>query len=188
MRSKVADVTGLPSAATIAKEPSMITRRRTALLGVALAAALLPSSVAIGGRGWADHPDGRAAGCARKFEQAQRQDMESFRDFDAETFRAVHDPDAISIFPSGFTAVGIDDIMDALSRHFTDRNAVWAWTELSRRVEGCRTAVIRYDATYDIPSIRFHQRAITVVTYIYERGRWLGILDQGTLLELRTGT
>jgi hypothetical protein len=59
---------------------------------------------------------------------------------------------------------------------------------MSRRVEGCRTAVIRYDATYDIPSMGFHQRAITVVTYIYQHGRWLGILDQGTLLELDPGS
>ena len=161
----------------------MTTRRRTALFGIALAAALLPASVAVGGHA---SPD-RAQGCARKFEQAQRQDMESFRDFDAERFRAVHDPDAISIFPSGFTAVGIDDIMSALSGHFTNRNAVWSWIELSRRVEGCRTAVIRYDATYDIPSIGFHQRAITVVTYIYEHGQWLGILDQGTMLEFDPG-
>jgi hypothetical protein len=58
---------------------------------------------------------------------------------------------------------------------------------LSRRVDGCRTAVIRYDATYDIPSAGFHQRAITVVTYIYKHGRWLGIYDQGTLLELDPG-
>jgi Domain of unknown function (DUF4440) len=163
----------------------MPTRRRTALIGVVLAAAaLLPSSIALGGHSVAD----RGVGCARKFEEAQRQDMESFRDFDAEAFRAVHDPDAISIFPSGFTAVGIDDIMTALSRHFTNRNAVWSWTELSRRVEGCRTAVIRYDATYDIPSVGFHQRAITVVTYIYTHGRWLGIFDQGTLLELDPGS
>jgi hypothetical protein len=65
---------------------------------------------------------------------------------------------------------------------------VWSWTELSRRVDGCRTAVIRYDATYDIPSTGFHQRAVTVVTYIFERGRWLGIYDQGTLLELDPGS
>jgi hypothetical protein len=162
----------------------MSTRRRTALIGVVFAAVLLPSSIALGGHSVAD----RGTGCARKFEEAQRQDMESFRDFDAERFRAVHDPDAISIFPSGFTAVGIDEIMEALSGHFTNRNAVWSWTELSRRVEGCRTAVIRYDATYDIPSTGFHQRAITVVTYIYARGRWLGILDQGTLLELDPGS
>jgi hypothetical protein len=162
----------------------MSIRRRTALIGVVLAATLLPSSITLGGHSVAD----RGAGCARKFQAAQRQDMESFRDFDAERFRAVHDPDAISIFPSGFTAVGIDDIMSALSGHFTNRNAVWSWTELSRRVEGCRTAVIRYDATYDIPSIGFHQRAITVVTYIFRHGRWLGILDQGTLLELDPGS
>lgn len=162
----------------------MSTRRRTALIGLVLAAALLPSSIALGGHSVLD----RGAECARKFEEAQRQDMESFRDFDAEAFRAVHDADAISIFPSGFTAVGIDDIMSALSGHFTNRNAVWSWTELSRRVEGCRTAVIRYDATYDIPSIGFHQRAITVVTYIFTHGRWLGILDQGTLLEFDPGS
>jgi hypothetical protein len=48
--------------------------------------------------------------------------------------------------------------------------------------------VIRYDATYDIPSTGFHQRAVTVVTYIFERGRWVGIYDQGTLLELDPGT
>ncbi len=159
--------------------------RRLTVLGVAAlaVATLLPSSIAVGGHG---HDRGKS--CERKFELAQRQDMESFRDFDAETFRAVHDPDAVSIFPSGFTAVGIDAIMTALSGHFTNRNAVWSWTELSRRVDGCRTAVIRYDATYDIPSTGFHQRAVTVVTYIFERGRWLGIYDQGTLLELDPGT
>jgi len=113
--------------------------------------------------------------------------MESFRDFDADTWRAGHDPDAVSIFPSGATFVGIDAIMNALTGHFENRNAVWSWTELSRRVDGCRTAVIRYDATYDIPSIGYHQRAVTVVTYIYERGRWLSIYDQGTMLEFDPG-
>jgi hypothetical protein len=39
-------------------------------------------------------------GCAAKFEAAQRADMESFRDYDAATFRAGHDPDAVSIFPA----------------------------------------------------------------------------------------
>ena len=114
--------------------------------------------------------------------------MESFRDFDVETWRAGHDPDAVSIFPTGATFVGIDAIMEALTRHFESRNAEWSWTELSRRVDGCRTAVIRYDATYDIPSVGYHQRAVTVVTYIYEHGRWLSIYDQGTMLELEAGT
>jgi hypothetical protein len=78
--------------------------------------------------------------------------------------------------------------MEALAGHFENRNAVWSWTELSRRVDGCRTGVIRYDATYDIPEIGYHQRAVTVVTYIYERGRWLSIYDQGTMLEFDPGS
>jgi len=54
-------------------------------------------------------------------------------------------------------------------------------------VEGCRTGFIEYDAVYEIPRTGFYQRALTVVTCVYEHGRWLGIMDQGTLLELRTG-
>src|SRR5262245_59874711 len=45
--------------------------------------------------------DGEAAGCSAQFEKAQRLDMESFRDYDAETFRAGHHPDAVTIFASG---------------------------------------------------------------------------------------
>ena len=163
----------------------MTTALRKTLVGITLLTALVPSSIAVAGHGWGDARP--APGCARKFDEAQRDDMESFRDFDADTWRAGHDPDAVSIFPSGATFVGIDAIMNALTGHFENRNAVWSWTELSRRVDGCRTAVIRYGATYDIPSIGYHQRAVTVVTYIYERGRWLSIYDQGTMLEFDPG-
>ena len=126
--------------------------------------------------------------CARKFDEAQRTDMESYRDFDKATWVAGHDDDAITIYSSGAMVQGRDAIAASQNGHFTNRNAVWSWTELSRRVEGCRTAVIRYDATYDIPTTGFHQRAVTVVTYIFGRGRWVGIYDQGTLLELDPGT
>jgi hypothetical protein len=159
---------------------------RMALVGLLFLGGLTPSSVAAAGHVPGDGHHGRR--CEREFDEAQRADMESFRDFDAETWRAGHDPDAVSIFPSGATFVGIDAIMDALAGHFENRSAEWSWTELSRRIDGCRTAVIRYDATYDIPSIGYHQRAVTVVTYIYEHGRWLSIYDQGTMLEFDPGT
>src|SRR5688500_15295268 len=56
-----------------------------------------------------DHDgDRRARGCARQFELAQRMDMESFRDYDAETFRAVHDERAVTVFASGAVRTGID--------------------------------------------------------------------------------
>ncbi|HWM01592.1 MAG TPA: DUF4440 domain-containing protein [Actinophytocola sp.] len=139
----------------------------------------------------ADATAGRAADgdrrhgyCERSFDRAQRTDMESFRDFDAETWREGHADDAISIFPTGEMHVGIEEIMAAAERHFTKKDAVWSWDELSRRVEGCRSAMIVYDATYDIPAFDYHQRALTTVTYVFQHGHWKSVMDQGTLLEL----
>lgn len=120
--------------------------------------------------------------CERQFEAAQRIDMESFRDYDAEAFRAIHTDDAITIFASGDLFQGIDAIMTALAGHFEDQEAVWEWTELYRSVKGCRTAFILYETTYEIPSIGDYQRALTGVTYTYRRGAWLATADQGTPL------
>ncbi len=124
----------------------------------------------------------RARICARQFEEAQRTDMESFRDFDAETFRAIHHPDAITIFSSGAIRSGIDAIMAAHAGHFAAREAIWAWTEVSRVVDGCNAAFILYNATYDIPSSGFHLRSLVGVTYTYQDHRWLAIADQSTRL------
>ena len=129
---------------------------------------------------------GIAAGCARQFEEAQRADMESFRDYDRATFRAGHHPDAVTIFASGAVRYGIDAIMAALEPHFASREAIWAWTEKYRVVDGCTSAFILYDATYDIPSIGYHQRTLTGVTYTHDGHRWLSIADQGTYLEAPT--
>ncbi|MBA3418391.1 MAG: hypothetical protein H0U09_06750 [Geodermatophilaceae bacterium] len=46
-------------------------------------------------------------------------------------------------------------------------------------------APIKYETAYEIPEFGYYQRAHTVVSYIFESGRWLATLDQGTLLELR---
>jgi hypothetical protein len=126
---------------------------------------------------------GTAAGCARQFELAQKTDMESFRDYDEETFRAGHDPRAVTVFASGAVRFGIDAIMAALHPHFVNRNAVWSWTELYRVVDGCKSAFILYDTNYDIPSAGFHQHALTGVTYTHVGNKWLSIADQGTLLK-----
>ena len=127
--------------------------------------------------------EGWAEGCAEQFELAQRTDMESFRDYDRETFREGHDSRAVTIFASGAVRYGIDAIITALESHFANREAIWAWTELYRVVDGCHSAFILYDATYDIPSIGYHQRTLTGVTYTHDGNRWLSIADQGTYLE-----
>jgi hypothetical protein len=159
---------------------------RNTILGLTALGMLVAAQPAAAADGTAAGPAG-GHGCAAKFEVAQRADMESFRDYDAATFRAGHDPDAVSIFPSGARFAGIDAIMTALTAHFRDREALWSWTEINRRVDGCRTAFIEYEAVYEIPRVGYFQRALTVVTYVYEHGHWLSIMDQGTMLELRTG-
>lgn len=81
-----------------------------------------------------------------------------------------HVEDAISVFPTGDMYVGIDEIMAAADRHFTEKDAVWSWTELDRRVDGCRSAVIVYDTTYEIPRFDYVEHSKTVVTYVSSRG------------------
>jgi hypothetical protein len=151
--------------------------RRLLLTGV-IAATLGSASIAS-----ASDEKGAAAGCARQFELAQRTDMESFRDYDVEAFRAVHHRDAITVFASGAVRTGVDAIMAALAPHFANREALWAWTEVYRIVDGCKSGFILYDATYDIPSINYHQRTLTGVTYTHAGDKWLALADQSTYLE-----
>lgn len=123
-----------------------------------------------------------AAGCARQFEVAQRVDMESFRDFDKETWLAAHDERAVTIFTSGARRIGIDAIEQVMASHFANREALWSWKELYRVVDGCRAATILYETVYEIPRIGFRQRALTTVTYTHDGNKWLSIADQGTAL------
>ena len=120
--------------------------------------------------------------CRLQFDLAQRTDMESFRDYDADTFRAGHTDDAVTVFSSGAVRYGIDAIMQALASHFSGREAIWEWTELSRSVNGCKTAYILYETHYRIPRINLDIHALTGVTYTYRHGLWLAVADQGTLL------
>ena len=158
-------------------------------LAIAVAVGVLLALTAVSAASASDTGDARgttpggAQGCAEQFELAQRTDMESFRDYDRETFREGHDPRAVTVFASGAVRYGIDAIMAALESHFANREAIWAWTELYRVVDGCNSAFILYDATYDIPSIGYHQRTLTGVTYTHQGNRWLSIADQGTYLE-----
>jgi hypothetical protein len=120
--------------------------------------------------------------CRLQFDLAQRTDMESFRDYDADTFRAGHTEDAVTVFSSGAMRIGIDAIMQALAGHFDGREAIWEWTELNRHVQGCRTAHILYETHYRIPRINLDIHALTGVTYTYKNGLWLSNADQGTVL------
>src|SRR5215475_1476014 len=72
---------------------------RIAVVTAALATAAVVAVPAFADTG--NSSDNDRAHCARAFDQAQRTDMESFRDFDKATWLAGHDDDAITIFTTG---------------------------------------------------------------------------------------
>jgi len=159
----------------------MRTRTRLAIAGLAIVAAAGAATPAFAD---ADRSDSQQSdsGCASQFDEAQRVDMESFRDYDLATWKAGHDDDAITVLASGVWFQGRDRIAAVLHSHFENREATWTWTELTRAVDGCKTGTILYDATYAIPSANFHQRAYVSVIYTYKHGKWLSVLDQSTLV------
>lgn len=108
--------------------------------------------------------------------------MESFRDFDRETWRGVHAVDAVSILPTGAVVAGRDQIVEALGAHFDQRRAHWSWSELSRRVQPERVGHVLYETVYEIPVAGVRQRALTGVTFAFLDGSWLVVCDQGTAL------
>ena len=150
---------------------------------VAAAAAVSVASPAVATGAAADRHLGTAGlvgWCARQFDEAQRHDMESFRDFDRATWEAGHDDDAITIYSSGQVVQGRAAIGESQRHHFANRNATWTWAERNRAVDGCSTGTVVYDTTYAIPSQGFVIRQIISVTYTFKHGRWLSVIDQGT--------
>ncbi|HEY8472975.1 MAG TPA: nuclear transport factor 2 family protein [Natronosporangium sp.] len=117
----------------------------------------------------------------RLLDEATRADMESFGNFDADTFRAGHHPDAVTVFPNGQVAAGVDAIMTALASHFADREAKWSWQELGRVVAG-DTAFVYYKVRYQVPSRGIDQRQLVAVTWAWVGDRWLAVADTNTLL------
>lgn len=155
-------------------------RTRLAVAAAALAGAAVVAVPTVASAG-TDSPAGKGS-CAEQFDEAQRVDMESFRDYDLETWLAGHDDDAIQILTSGHITQGREAIGQLMAGHFTNREAIWSWTELNRTVDGCKTATIVYDATYEIPSRDFVLHEIVTVVYTYKHGKWLTVVDQGTEL------
>jgi hypothetical protein len=108
----------------------------------------------------------------------------AFRDFDRATWLAGHSKDVVSIVADDRTRIGLDAVAEASAPRFVSKDPVWSWTEITRQVHSRETASIAYNTKYAIPRLDYW---FTAVTYDYEHGRWLTILDQGTLLEEHVG-
>lgn len=121
--------------------------------------------------------------CASSFDEAARLDMESFRDYDADTWRGLHHPAAQTVLASGQRFVGVDAIMTALAGHFEGREAIFEWTELDRFVDQtCTSGFVVYETRYRLPSSGFDQSATTTVTFVRQGVQWKVVFDQGTEL------
>ena len=105
----------------------MRTKTRFAIAGltvVAAAAAIPAATPALADGGGADQRQSERR-CAQQFDEAQRVDMESFRDYDLPTWIAGHDDDAITVLAQGLWFQGRDRIAEVLRGHFEGREATW---------------------------------------------------------------
>ena len=112
----------------------MRTRTRLAIAGLAIVAAAGAATPAFAD---ADRSDSQQSdpGCASQFDEAQRVDMESFRDYDLATWKAGHDDDAITVLASGVWFQGRDRIKQP---RFPPM--VWTVTELEPARSFCWVA------------------------------------------------
>jgi hypothetical protein len=156
----------------------------TAALAVAWAGMLVASpSTSVASTSDEDLTGAGSHSCGQQLDAAAERDMQTFANFEADAWRAMHHPDAISVLTSGHILVGVDAIMTALNGHFVNKNATWEYQELSRAVDRCRSAYILYETTYAIPSSGLEVHALTGVSWTREHGQWLVIGDQGTLID-----
>jgi hypothetical protein len=155
---------------------------KSAALGASALTLAVPAAAQV-----VDHAPDRARTCAHKFDEAQRTDMEAFRDFDWDTWYAGHDPGVVVVIADGRVRIGLDAVAAGSRPRFVNKDSVWSWTETTRKVDGCSTAFIIYTTKYAIPRLDYWFTAVTSVTYEYKGGRWLVIMDQGTLLEEHVG-
>ena len=91
------------------------------------------------------------------------------------------------VIADGRVRIGLDAVAAGSRPRFVNKDSVWSWTETTRKVDGCSTAFIIYTTKYAIPRLDYWFTAVTSVTYEYKEGRWLVIMDQGTLLEEHVG-
>jgi SnoaL-like domain len=121
--------------------------------------------------------------CARDFEASRRLYIDAMATYDADAFRRVHHPEAVSVLPDGSMCRGVDAVMAAQAAHFERRVGVCAWKELHRFVDGCRVAYIAYETEYTVPTDLITVRLLWALTHVHEQGRWLVVASQATRLD-----
>lgn len=107
---------------------------RTSVLAAVVAVLVSPAAATAAPAAVSGTGPKQPRSCAQKFDQAQRTDMESFRDFDLRTWLAGHDQGVVSIVADGRVRVGLEAVAAASKPRFTSKDSVWSWTEITRKV------------------------------------------------------
>jgi len=156
----------------------MRNRLRITLFGAVLVAATLavPPNAVAGG----DHSHGAAARCERQLTDAQLKMNKQFVDRNLEPFLRNYHRDATFILFDG----QIFPTTPAIRGYYTGLFANPAWeatfTVSKKVVNGCESAVVIEDATFDIPAVGYHLRYWGTLSWVRDHGQWRVVNDQLT--------
>jgi hypothetical protein len=116
--------------------------------------------------------------CARQFDRAVRAYVTTTDRRDAPGFNALLHPDVTIIFANGGVLSGKPDSAAFIDDFFADPGWTQTFTELRRRVEGCRTGFVLFDSVYSVPAEDRASPLVIGVTFTYAHGRWLVLHNQ----------
>jgi ketosteroid isomerase-like protein len=120
-----------------------------------------------------------ASGCARQFDDAVRSFDDAFLAKRLDAFVAYYHQHATTIGASGSVTTTKDEIRANFAGLF-DYEFTATFPTISKRVEGCKTAVIVSDFNLAIPELEYTSHFINSLTWIREHGRWQVLNDQNT--------
>jgi hypothetical protein len=138
-------------------------------IGVGLPAIAAPAAPA------PDHGDQR---CARQFDTAVRAYVSTTQTRNTAGFNALLHPDATVIFANGGVLSGKAEVAAFITGFFGDPGWSQSFTELSRHVEGCRTAFVLFDTVYRVPVDDRVSPLVVGLSFTYDHGRWLVLHNQ----------
>jgi ketosteroid isomerase-like protein len=158
----------------------MRNRLRITLFGGVLVAATLAAATSAVADGDHAHGGGAAARCERELTEAQLRMNTQFVDRDLEPFLRNYHQDATFILFDG----RIFPTTPAIRGYYTGLFANRAWKAtfaVSKKVvNGCASAVVIEDATFDIPAVGYHLRYWGTLSWVRDHGQWRVVNDQLT--------
>jgi uncharacterized protein (TIGR02246 family) len=153
-------------------------RQRAAVVLAAVAA--ISSGLVAGSP--APASQGKAIGCERQFHEAVRTYVATTDARDAEGFNALLHPDVTAILPGGTVIAGKQETAAFVRQFFARTDWTQSLIVTRTSVQGCATAFVLFDSVYAEPATGYQDNLMIGITWTRERGRWLVLHDQNTVV------